>query len=833
MAEFNWLHLTDLHWGMEGFKDRWDNVEEEFFKKLQDLIQRSEIGSLDLVLFTGDLVYSGKPEEFEAIDQELLKRLWGKFGEMDFEPKLLAVPGNHDLRRPRDSSALLSLAHLWGNSLVQDPFWDDPESETRKVVKEAFANYENWWQATPLKPEIRSGVLPGDFSTTIEKEGYRLGIVGLNSSFLQLQKDVEAGDLALNNRQFKVACGGSGPRWVRDRDLCLLLTHHPPDWLNEESQDDLDGEIYQPGRFALHLFGHRHDAHLTSLAVGGDDPRRRLQGRSLFAMDGHGEENKKERKHGYSLGQLRIEDGRAHMRIWPHKALERDRVWRMVPNHDDFDLPDDIGTARMTVKESIQPRKERSGGNGAPPAGVPMTLEPERVDPLLTEALDASPGTAYPALRTRLDALEQSLERVKEPPSSWPSGTGLLQEESPEEDLWGPEGNSSVKAQLESLEAIRTNLERAEEPNDPNPGRFIKGAWDGYASVCGSSQQIFREWLDVAGGLTLRAYELDKDLFDMADQLIEDCAVGSGVPSYRSIPAAQEDLAKTMGRVIRLRFPEWTVWNLPFVIHEYGEVVVDHVEVLGKLVGDTATLWVDQDIEWQPTLAGNEEKQAGRRDDYRHQIRKFLADAFATHTIGPAYACAAILLHFDPSLAHDEHDAYGKRARVVLNMLEKMDDIAGGSPYKKMIELLENHWWTVLERAKPSGSSEATDEERLRNLVDEIWEKIDGEYRDEKLYPLVGESGWQVAKAWAVNWMQQSKTGEPLSVWEISPTSKLRDALNAAWLCRISYPGETEQIGEAVYAQCQAISKLASQDKIRPPGGAQSLGPSTPQKPPR
>lgn len=350
MVEFNWLHLTDLHWGMRGFEDRWDNVEQDFFGNLENLINNAGLGSLDLVLFTGDLAYSGRSEEFGAVDEKLMKRLWAEFG----EPKLLAVPGNHDLRRPVNSEALLNLVHLWGNKpLVQDPFWEDPQSKTRKVVEEAFADYDEWWQSTTLRPKIHSGVLPGDFSATVAKEGYKLGIVGLNSAFLQLMEGYQKGKLALANRQFNRACeGGSGPRWVQEHDLCLLLTHHPPDWLAAESQEELDGEIYRPGRFALHLFGHMHDPDYRSVALGGDEPRRRLQGCSLFAMDGWGEGDK-ERTHGYSLGQLKIEGGKAQMRILPRKAVRKGAVWGMVSDTQHFTLPDDRGTDPITVKEVI------------------------------------------------------------------------------------------------------------------------------------------------------------------------------------------------------------------------------------------------------------------------------------------------------------------------------------------------------------------------------------------------------------------------------------------------------------------------------------------------
>jgi hypothetical protein len=839
MVEFNWLHLTDLHWGMSGFKDRWWNVEQDFFEDLENLIKNAELGSLDLVLFTGDLVYSGLSEEFEDVNQQLIQPLWAKFGQMDFEPKLLAVPGNHDLRRPQYDLALLSLLKLWHDPKVHDPFWKEPEFEPRRIVESAFANYTDWWQETPLKPEIHSGILPGDFSATIEKERYKLGIVGLNSSFLQLMEGNQKGNLALHNRQFNGACdGGKGARWVKEHDLCLLLTHHPQNWLTEQCQSELDAEIYRPGRFALHLFGHMHDPELRSVAVGGGEDRRRLQGCSLFALDGYGEDNNKERTHGYSLGQLKIEDDKAHMRIWPRKARKMDGVWVIGADNGHFMLPDDRGTARQTVKEAIAPRSKPSPGNGSSLTnrGVPLPeVEPHTIDLRLAAALGVPQQEVEELdLSSRLDALKASLKRVKEQSFSWQSELHLRVqlephplEECAEKDLWGLD--STIEAQLGHLKIIRKSLERAEkEENDAIAGQFIKEAWRGYARVCDKSQRIFREWLDLTGGLTLRAYELDKSLFNMADQLIRDCAVASGVSPYLSIPAAHDDLTRTTGRVIRLRFPEWTLWDLPFAAYEYGQVVVDKVEVLRALIEDTTANWADQDREWQP-IAGNTEEQNKKR--YNHELRTFLADAFATHTIGPAYACTAILLRFDPLLAYDERAAYDKRARVVLAMLERMDEEADGSPYKEMIERLENHWSTTLARANPLGGVEAIDEERLNNLVGEIWQKITDEYKDEMLYPPAGETGWQVAKTWAVNWMQQLEASKDLSIWAVPSNSKLRDVLNAMWLCRISYPKNTDEIAGAAYGQCEAIITLTPQDTSRLRVGLQTPAQTSPKSP--
>jgi hypothetical protein len=341
-------------------------VEEQVFGDLDYL--RQKIGPWDLVLFTGDLVHRGLPDEFKLVD-EFLSRMWEKFREWGFTPTLLAVPGNHDLVRPDPSGTVMALTNLWEHQSINKPFWDDAKSEYRQLIDSAFFNYTNWWDQTTIrKPEsYAKGMLPGDFSATIEKDGLKFGIVGLNSAFLHLGDDVEE-KLAVDVRQFHEVCDGNGPDWVRERDACLLMTHHPPGWLYPSSKQQIDGEIHAPpARFALHLFGHMHEPGLRDLAEGGGDTRRRLQGCSLFSNEPWGEANAPRRLHGYSLVELKIEGSQGEMRLWPRFAAEKQGGGRTIDRDQSFTLDkdkDDGGTTPVAV--GLPYVKERLRARPAP-----------------------------------------------------------------------------------------------------------------------------------------------------------------------------------------------------------------------------------------------------------------------------------------------------------------------------------------------------------------------------------------------------------------------------------------------------------------------------------
>ncbi len=186
--QFSWLHLTDFHYGLKGQDCLWPTLREPFLDSLASLHERC--GPWDAVLFTGDLVQSGESAQFEEMQKQVLDPLWKRLDELGSEDAvLLAVPGNHDLYRPNpdEDAAADRLLDKDGFERVQEKFWDRPTSPYRRVITNAFAAYGEWWKKAPHRAaDVKTGTLPGDFSATLESGGRRIGIMGLNTTFLQL-----------------------------------------------------------------------------------------------------------------------------------------------------------------------------------------------------------------------------------------------------------------------------------------------------------------------------------------------------------------------------------------------------------------------------------------------------------------------------------------------------------------------------------------------------------------------------------------------------------------------------------------------------------------------
>ncbi len=349
MAYFSWLHISDLHCGMEEQEWLWPEVKNMFLDDLKDLY--CKLGPWDFVLFTGDITHRGLEKEFDEVNN-LLNELWETFDKLGFTPKLLAVPGNHDLTRP--SPQTVSVQHLkeWNERHdVQAKFWDNDKSRYRQAVAKAFKNYTAWWKKQPLKgSDLSFGILPGDFSFSFEKNSAKLGILGLNTTFIQLTGDDYKGRLALHPRQFQEACGDKeiGSAWAKKHHACILLTHHSPEWLHPESQKHLQEDIAVPGRFAVHLCGHMHKVAYQSIAKGGNADQRVWQGHSLFSQKAIG---KYSRLHGYTAGKIQMNKKTVgEVMFWPRKLRNQGGGQAIVPDYS-LKLTDDYN--QHTIPRNI------------------------------------------------------------------------------------------------------------------------------------------------------------------------------------------------------------------------------------------------------------------------------------------------------------------------------------------------------------------------------------------------------------------------------------------------------------------------------------------------
>lgn len=309
VTEIRWLHLSDLHAGQPKERDRYENIRAALFDDLRRL--SNEGWTWDVVFFTGDLAFRGTTEEYAKVSRRLgeilreiriLNEKRRRKGD-DATPCLLPVPGNHDLERPDEIKAAAVRGGWAQSSAYREAFWRGGNPHLRDVVDEAFKAWLAWFKEPQGRaPEhmATTGIVPGDYTATVDVRGVKLGVVGLNTAFLHLS-DGGFGELDARVEQLRAVCGDYD-QWSRDHHFRVLLTHHPPAWLTKAGQEALSEEVRRGDRFDVHLYGHMHEhAHVADPGTIGY--RHAVQGCSLFGAeeDGHG------RRHGYSAGVFELE----------------------------------------------------------------------------------------------------------------------------------------------------------------------------------------------------------------------------------------------------------------------------------------------------------------------------------------------------------------------------------------------------------------------------------------------------------------------------------------------------------------------------------------------
>ena len=356
---FGWLHLTDLHQGMGGASWLWPNVKAQLFADLERLHAVS--GPWDLVFFTGDLTQRGTQEEFDQLDRTL-EQLWARLERLGPPPQLVAVPGNHDITRPSDpfDPVVLALQQWHANRRLRDHVIAGPDNPYRATLRSAFAAYEAWARRGRWGPAPRTeGALPGDVALSLALNGLQVGVVGLNSAFLQLTGDDYYEKLDVDPQQLHAVCGHDAPEWLRQHHVNFLLTHHPPAWLAPRARQEFRAEIDVPGRFAAHFYGHMHEGASASISIGGAAARHTLQGASLFGLEEYQSPDgrRMQRIHGYSAGRFELgAPGSGRVQIFPRRMIDNKLGRRIERDQDNYELDDrggfghDVPVPRTAVK---------------------------------------------------------------------------------------------------------------------------------------------------------------------------------------------------------------------------------------------------------------------------------------------------------------------------------------------------------------------------------------------------------------------------------------------------------------------------------------------------
>lgn len=327
MKKIAYIHFSDLHIGQKYANQYLSNAKDIVLQDLDFILK--ELKALDVVFFTGDMVQSGIESEYAEFMEwfsSIKECIYGH----GYDPFYFFVPGNHDLERTSDTKSsthkMLKTSWLTDDELRNELIWESG-NEYNQYCRDRFSSYSSFinsfYENNKKPPVYMTGVIPGDFYAEIEVGESKLGVLGLNSSFLQVDGDDYRKKLGIYHSQINAIFEKADYiKRIKDCDMALLMTHHEPDWYEDNSKSDYDVNIMSSGKFAEHLCGHNHvpKARMTSYNYG--TTRNLSLGPSLFGVELKNKEY--ERIHGYHAGEYLIEGNSIKKRFYPRLAIKKE-----------------------------------------------------------------------------------------------------------------------------------------------------------------------------------------------------------------------------------------------------------------------------------------------------------------------------------------------------------------------------------------------------------------------------------------------------------------------------------------------------------------------------
>jgi hypothetical protein len=299
--------------------------------------------------------------------------------------------------------------------------------------------------------------------------------------------------------------------------------------------------------------------------------------------------------------------------------------------------------------------------------------------------------------------------------------------------------------------------------NPLRPDGTLRSEW--LSALQSKAANLFGEALTLKLARCIRN-GIDSGMCSVADRLLAElAAVTLKLPHLSTV--ADTEFTGVSARIVRLRYPATSIWDLPVLGHEFGH--------------SFGPLWYVPDaVDHYPQQVFLENRTLGSptlNDEY-------FCDLLATFMLGPCYVSMCIIDRFDPTFNQDSptHPADLKRAWWVLRGLELLADSLtepdNKVEYRAIASSLRDLWRKHLA---DSG---------LRDLSEDVATVLELAVQSlfSKLHLGLPNAAYtRLSNAWGL--LADYKEQQPPPHAPVS----VADLVNAAWLERVNHLGDGQR----------------------------------------
>ncbi|MFL6072810.1 MAG: hypothetical protein ACJ73S_05370 [Mycobacteriales bacterium] len=306
----------------------------------------------------------------------------------------------------------------------------------------------------------------------------------------------------------------------------------------------------------------------------------------------------------------------------------------------------------------------------------------------------------------------------------------------------------ALKRNLTECESLRWKIKDLQDQLET--GADVTALWAAFDELRGGRcETLFADYVDFLGGLTLRDNHLDERVGDLTDAFLAELgALRLAVPSRGPARASVLDV------LMKLGFPEWTLWDVPMAAYEVAKAQESDSPVASRLL---------------PL------RLSGRPEEAEEVL---FADAWAAYAVGPAYACSAVLLSLRPDRPADVD-----RAHVIFELLAR---IQPDGDFAVDVAEVQECWADAACELR--GSARPDGAEALDRFVEEVHRRL-----SDTATACFNPARWEDAIG------RLRPSFEPGSEAGVH-TGPVLDLLNAAWSARLRQPAAAEDIERRVLA---------------------------------